>query len=95
MICPKCGSENVEVQVFQEVKGSKTKIKMKEKGHGCFYWLCFGWLIDLFSWMFFFFPRALLHIGRRKKYKGSEKTTNSTAYVSSYICKNCGHHWEK
>ena len=95
MHCPKCGSENIDVQVFQEMKGSKTKVRMKEKRHGCLYWCCFGWLIDLFSWVFFFFPRILLHIGRRKKYKGTETTKNNIDYVSCYICKNCGHHWER
>ena len=95
MFCPKCGSENIDVQVFQEVQGSKTKIRMKEKGHGCLYWICGGWAIDLFSWIFFFFPRVLLHIGRRKKYKGVEKTKYEINYTSCYICKNCGYHWER
>lgn len=95
MFCPKCGSQNIDVQVFQEVQGSKTKMRMKEKGHGCLYWAFGGWFIDLLSWILFFFPRVLLHIGRRKKYKGSEKTTNKINYTSCYICKNCGHHWER
>ncbi len=47
MVCPKCGSENVDVNVQQENNGSttisKTKSKYKEKGHGCLWWLLVGW----------------------------------------------------
>lgn len=46
MMCPKCGSENVEVSVFQENSGSttisKTTSKYKQKGHGCLWWLLIG-----------------------------------------------------
>ena len=42
MICPKCGSENVKVQVINEVH-------MKNVHHGCLWWLiiaCGGCLLN-------------------------------------------------
>lgn len=36
MKCPKCGFENVTVQVV-------TEQELKEKKHGALYWICVGW----------------------------------------------------
>lgn len=104
MICPRCGSENVDVQVFQENTGSlttaRTKSKYKEKGHGCLWWIFIGswwWIFDLCLWIFAFVPRLLIQIFKKKKYKGSsttvEKTTNNITYRRVCVCKNCGHNW--
>lgn len=105
VVCPKCGSTHTEMQVFQEQVSSqaitKTKSKYKEKKHGIFWWLFFGWwwwIVDLFIWIFAFIPRALLHIGRKKKYVGSSTSTTTTKnkieYKSMRVCKDCGHHWQ-
>lgn len=103
-ICPKCGSNSIEMQIMQENQGSTTKsvskTKYKEKRHGCLWWLCIGWwwwMIDLFIWIFAFIPRVLLHIGRKKKYTGTtksvSKTKNAITYKTVCICKDCGNNW--
>lgn len=104
--CPKCGSTNIQVNVIQENRGTitkeKTTSKYKEKRHGCLWWLVVGWwwwIIDLLLWIFAFIPRALMHIGRHKKYKGSSTTTSTTKNIVGYktvcVCQNCGYNWEK
>ena len=104
-LCPRCGSGNIDIQVFQENGGSttvtKTKSKYKQKGHGCLWWLAIGWwwwIIDLLLWMFFFLPRFCIQLFKKKKYKGSatsvSQTKNKVAYKSFYVCKDCGNRWE-
>lgn len=110
IVCPKCGSCDVDVQVVQENLGGKTKIrtksKYKEKGHGFIWWLTIGWwwwIVDLFSWILFFVPRLVLRIFaspfKKKKYEEKSKTVSTTRnkiqYKSVFLCKSCGHHWEK
>lgn len=105
MVCPNCGSENVTVQVVQENSGSitttKTKSKYKEAGHGCLWWLLIGWwwwIVDLFLWIFAFFPRFLVQLFKKKKYKGTSTstavTTNSVSYKTICLCQDCGNRWE-
>ncbi|MBP3388976.1 MAG: hypothetical protein J6K98_03780 [Clostridia bacterium] len=100
-VCPKCGSLNVDFQVQQETKTvTKTKSKYKEKGHGILWWLTIGWwwwIIDLCFWVFLFIPRVLLHIGRKRNYKGKEKsvTKDKVQYKTVCLCKDCGHNWVK
>ena len=60
--CPKCGSDNITYQTFQENKGGKTvtrtKSKYKEKRHGCLWWGFIGWwwwIIEIFLWIFLSF----------------------------------------
>ena len=104
MKCPKCGSVNIDVQVFQEDRGSittsKTKSKYKEAGHGCLWWLLIGWwwwIVDLILWICFFFPRLLVKLFSKKKYKGKSKTVSTTVnnigYRHVYTCKECGNTW--
>ena len=81
MTCPKCGSENVNVQVV-------TETELKTKHHGIVYWLCFGWLIDIFLWLFLTLPMLIIAIFKPKKYK--TKTTHS----SMCVCQSCGHRWK-
>lgn len=106
MFCPKCGSHNIDVQVYQENKGGKTvtrsKSKYKEKRHSIIWRLCIGWwwwIIDLFFWIFLFPIRFLVQLFKKKDYTGktktTEKTRNKIAYKSVYLCKDCGRHWEK
>lgn len=77
MKCPKCGSENVNVQAVSIVKN---------KHHGAIYWLCFGWLIDIFLWIFLTVPRLIVAIFRPKGVK--------TKVKSYAVCQNCGHKWK-
>lgn len=80
MVCPKCGSENVTVQMVSESK-------LKDKHRGIFYWLCFGWLIDVFLWIFLTIPRLLIAMFGHKKQK------LVTKHKSMAVCQNCGNNW--
>lgn len=106
ILCPYCGSGNVDVNIHKEEGNSrsvtKTKSKYKEKGHGCIWWLTigwWGWIVDLFMWIFAFPIRFLIQLFKKKKYKGKATsvttTMHETVYKSVFLCKNCGHHWEK
>ena len=98
-VCPKCGSENITFQVHQEEKTvTRTRTRYREKGHGCLWWLTIGWfwwVIDLTVWILFFIPRALLHLGRKRKYEGSSRsvTKNKVRYRTACLCQDCGHNW--
>lgn len=105
IVCPKCGSSNVDIQLHQENQGSttitNTKSKYKQKGHSILWWIFIGswwWLVDIFLWIFLFVPRLLAKIFRKKKYVGKSTsvatTKNVVAYKSVCLCKNCGNHWE-
>lgn len=105
MICPKCGSESVEVQVFQENRASvartKTKTKTKQVGHGCLWWLMIGWwwwIVELMLWVFAFVPMLISKILKKKKYKstGSSQTVtkHNVTYKKVCVCQDCGHSWK-
>lgn len=101
MFCPNCNSDNVKIDIVQENLGSTefSQTKTKEKGHGCLWWLLVGWelwIINLLTWIFLFIPRALLHIGRKKKFisKTTTQTVNHITYKKICTCQNCGHSWE-
>lgn len=78
MICPKCKSENVMVQAVNEVK--------QKPKHGIFYWIFFGWMIDLLLWFFLTIPKLIVAIFRPRK------ITCKT--VSYGVCQDCGHRWK-
>ena len=65
MKCPKCGSENVNVQAVSIVKNKK---------HGIFYWLFGGFIIEVMLWMFLTLPMLIIKIFRPKGIKTSIKT---------------------
>lgn len=109
MICPKCNSDNVKVDTFQEQTGSititKTKSKYKEKGHGILWWLCIGcwwWIVDFCLWIYFFIPRLIARLFsapyKKKKYSGKStsvsKTSNQIQYKTICVCQNCGYRWD-
>lgn len=81
MKCPKCGSENVNVQVVQQTK-------LVEKHHGIFWWLFIGWWWVSIKWLLFFFPALIVKIFAPKKNKLKQKT------YSICVCQNCGHNWK-
>lgn len=104
--CPKCGGHNVDTQVHQENMGkstiTKTKSKYKQKGHGCLWWVVFGWwwwIVDLMLWISIFPIRLLAQLFKKKKYVGDSTSVSTTKnhikYRTVYLCKSCGHHWEK
>ena len=81
MVCPKCNSENVSIQVINEVK-------MVKKHHGILWWLCIGWWWVALKWFFFFWIALIFKIfgvGGRYKTKNIQKNIN--------VCQNCGHNF--
>lgn len=81
MTCPKCGGQNVNVQMV-------TETQLKNKHHGVAWWLCIGWWWVFFKWLFFTLPALLIKIFSRKK------QTVKTTHKSMCVCQDCGHHWE-
>lgn len=79
MTCPKCKSENVNVQIVSETKSRGGTIPW-------WYWLCFVWIIDLCLYLCIigFFGVNIHHIFRKTKSK-------TKSYV---VCQNCGHKWK-
>ncbi len=81
MVCPKCGSEHVNVQMV-------TETQLKNKRHGLLWWLFIGiWWVP-FKWFVFTIPALIIKIFAPKK------QTLKTKHKSMCICQNCGHHWE-
>lgn len=80
MKCPKCGSENVTVQVV-------TETELKEKKHGAIWWLCVGWWWIPIKWLVFTLPALIIAIFKPKKYK----TKTHSKKVA--VCNNCGKSW--
>ena len=82
MTCPKCGSNNTNVQVVNEQK-------LVTKHHGIFWWIFVSWWWIPVKWLFLTVPALFvaIFIGKRKKIKNTTKTV--------YVCQNCGYHWNK
>jgi hypothetical protein len=81
MKCPKCGSENVNVQMVSETK-------LNKKRRGIIYWLFFGWLIELLLWFFLTIPMLIIAIFKPKNYK------TKTKHKSMCVCQAIGNHWQ-
>ena len=77
MRCPKCGSNNVNVQAVSIVKNKK---------HGCLYWLCVGWWLEHIMWLFLTLPWLLIKIFKPNKVK-----TKVKGYA---VCQDCGNRWQ-
>ncbi len=81
MICPKCKSENVTIQIVNESKLVKAH-------HSFIWWVLIGWWWTFIKWIFFTFPALIFKIfgiGSRKKIVNTQKRIN--------VCQNCGHTW--
>lgn len=80
MVCPKCNSNNVNIQVVNEVK-------LKNAHHGIIWWLCIGWWWIPIKWLCFTLLALIIKIFSHKKQKAVNKT------VKKAICQDCGHTW--
>ena len=60
MVCKKCGSTDVNVQVVSEIK---------VKRRGLIYWLVIGWWLELLMWFFFTLPWLIIKIFKPKRTK--------------------------
>ena len=81
MVCPKCGSENVNVQVVNDVE-------MKNAHHGFFWWLLVGWWWVPIKWLVFTIPALIVKIF------GSKKKKLVTRSHTVCVCQACGHRWD-
>lgn len=79
MVCPKCGSANVNVTVINEAK-------LKRK-HGFVWWLFIGWWWRLIWFIVFGWWYLLFRLIR-----GNKKIVNVQKTVA--VCQNCGHSWK-
>ena len=79
--CPKCGSENVNVQAINQVK-------LKDKHHGVIWWLFWGWYWVPIKWLFLTLPALIFKIFGHKKQKAVNKV------VTMCTCQDCGNSWK-
>ena len=79
MTCPKCQSENVNVQVV-------TVSKLKRK-HSWLYWLLVGWWWEPMLWIFLTLPMLIFKIFRPKKQK------IVTKQITKCVCQDCAYTW--
>lgn len=81
MICPKCNSENVTIQITNEAH-------LKNQHHSIIWWLLIGWWWIFIKWLIFTLPALIFKvfgIGKKKK------IVNVTHKVA--ICQNCANTW--
>lgn len=102
MRCVRCGSENVESQLFQEDLGTSTmtRTSTRQIGHGVLYWVFLGWwiwIIKLVLWIIAFIPMAILKLLRKRRYRTTtvESTVRNIQYRTVYTCRACGNVWSK
>lgn len=81
MKCPKCGSDNVSVQVV-------TETKMVDQHHSFLWWICVGWWWLPFKWLFLTLPALIVKLIRQKRQKVIQNSS------SQCVCQNCGHVWK-
>lgn len=81
MVCPKCQSTNVNVQVVNEME-------LKKKHKSVAYWIFVGWWLQPILWLFLTLPMLIIRLFGHKKQK--IKNTQKTVC----ICQNCGNRWE-
>lgn len=80
MVCPKCGSNNVNVQMV-------TETQLKRKGRGLFWWVFIGWWWIPIKWICFFWLALLAKIFAPKRQKLVQK------HKSIAVCQACGNNW--
>lgn len=81
LICPKCNSSNVNVQMVTE-----TQLKTKHKG--IIWWLFIGWWWIFIKWLVFTLPALIVKIFVPKR------TKVKTTHKKMCVCHDCGHSWE-
>lgn len=65
MICPKCGSENINIQAVAHVNNKKK---------GCLYWCFIGWWVEPFMWLFLTLPMIIIKLFGKGKVKTKIKS---------------------
>ncbi len=80
MVCPKCGSQNVNIQVVSSVH-------LVDKHKGCLWWCIVGWWWVPIKWLVFTVPALFAKIFIPKK----QRTKNKERKVC--VCQQCGKQW--
>lgn len=80
MMCPKCHSENVTVQIV-------TETQLKKKHRSISWWVLIGWWWVPIKWICFFWLALLAKIFAPKRQKLTQK------HVPTFVCHSCGHTW--
>ena len=80
MICSKCGSNNINVQMVSESQ-------LKNKHHSIIYWLLIGWWLHPLLWFFMTGPMIL------GKLFGNKNKKLVTKHKGMAVCQNCGNSW--
>lgn len=82
MKCPYCGSDNVNVQMINNVQ-------LVNSHHSIIWWLFIGfWWVPI-KWLFFTVPALIFKIfgiGKKKKIKNTQE--------KHAICQSCGQSWK-
>ena len=81
MKCPKCNSENVNIQITNEVK-------LINAHHGIIWWLFIGWWWIFVKWLIFTVPALIFKIFGAK----NKKAKNIQHKMA--VCQSCGNTWE-
>lgn len=81
MVCSKCGSNNVSIQVVNEQK-------LVTKHHGVIWWILVGWWWICIKWLIFTLPALIFAMFGKKK----KKIKNIQKKVA--VCQNCGYTWK-
>ena len=79
MICKKCKSSNVNVQIFNNTKSNGGHIPF-------WYWISFAWVIDLMLYccVIGFFGINIHHNFKKTKTKAESRC----------VCQDCGYVWK-
>lgn len=80
MQCPKCGSDNVNVQMVSE-----SKLK---RNHSKLYWIFIGWWFNPIMWIVLTVPMIFIKIFQPKNKK------IKTIHKSMFVCQSCGYNWQ-
>lgn len=80
MKCPKCGSENTNIQMVSESQ-------LKTKHHGVIWWLLWGWYWVPLKWLFLTIPALILKLFGHKRQK------IVTKHKKMAVCQDCGNSW--
>ena len=85
MVCPNCKSENVNVQLTNQVI-------LKKKHRSLLSWILIWWWLELLLWLFLTIPRLIVALFRLIL-GGKHKAVNITKKYA--VCQECGHTWER